>query len=303
MAKLSGFATMRSVLLVGLTIVASAVALVNPSLGYHEAVGIPQAARIKAFEEQYHASVKEGQNERIVGGAVANTDAYPHLAGLIISLLNIAGNSVCGSSLLSANRLVTAAHCWFDGRNQAWQFTVVFGSHWLFFGGTRISTTQVVLHPQWNAATLANDVAVIYLPSNVGFTAAIQPIALPSTTQLWETFAGEWGVAAGYGMTSDQQTGVTTSTVVSHVTLQVITVAQCQATFGFWALDSNICTNGAGGVGICGGDSGGPLTVVRNGQNILVGISSFVAAAGCQLGFPSAFARVTSFYSFIIQNL
>lgn len=91
-------------------------------------------------------------------------------AGLVINLVNIAGNSVCGSSLLTANRLVTAAHCWFDGVNQAWQFTVVLGTQYLFFGGTRISTSTVITHQQWTPSTLANDVAIIYLPTSVFFS-------------------------------------------------------------------------------------------------------------------------------------
>lgn len=67
------------------------------------------------------------------------------------------------------------------------------------------------------------------------------------------------------------QAGVSINAVVSHVNVQVITVAQCQATFGaVFVQASTICTNGAGGVGICGGDSGGPLIVHRNGVPILV---------------------------------
>lgn len=59
--------------------------------------------------------------------------------------------------------------------------------------------------------------------------------------------------------------------MVSQVNLQVITVAQCRAVFGStFVRDSNICTNGAGGVGICRGDSGGPLVINRNGQLTLV---------------------------------
>ncbi|XP_063538437.1 brachyurin-like [Cydia strobilella] len=300
------------VLLVGLALIVAAAAAAasvlptaEPVLGYHDAVGIPHAAKIKAVEDRYFANQDEDvpMDPRIVGGVVAATGGHPYLAGLVISLLNVVGQSACGSSLLSANRLVTAAHCWNDGVRQAWQFEVVLGSSWLFIGGTRISTSQVVMHPSWNPSTLANDVAMIYLPTNVAFSTIIQPIALPSTTQLWDPFVGLWSTASGYGKTSDLQTGVSTASVVSQVSLQVISVAQCQLTFGHWILDSTLCTNGIGGVGICGGDSGGPLVVNSNGQNILVGISSFVAAAGCQLGHPSAFARVTSFYSFIVSHL
>lgn len=96
-------------------------------------------------------------------------DYFPQ-GGLVISLVGVVGNSVCGSSLVTSNRLVTAAHCWFDGNRQAWQFVVVLGSQFLFSGGTRIATTNVIVHPQWTPSTLANDVAVIFLPTNVLFT-------------------------------------------------------------------------------------------------------------------------------------
>lgn len=73
------------------------------------------------------------------------------------------------------------------------------------------------------------------------------------------------------------QVGIGTNAVISQVNLQVITEAQCRAVFGHFILPSTICTNGAGGVGICGGDSGGPLLLNRNGQNILVSIIYFKA--------------------------
>lgn len=41
---------------------------------------------------------------------------------MLIDLIGINGRSVCGVSLLTPNRLATAAHCWFDGTRQAWQF-------------------------------------------------------------------------------------------------------------------------------------------------------------------------------------
>lgn len=88
-------------------------------------------------------------------------------AGLLISFVNIAGTSACGASLITSNRLVTAAHCWYDGFNQASQFVVVLGTSFLFSGGTRIATNQVFMHPDWSSWFFANDIAMIYLPINV----------------------------------------------------------------------------------------------------------------------------------------
>uniref|UniRef100_A0A1E1WL73 Peptidase S1 domain-containing protein n=1 Tax=Pectinophora gossypiella TaxID=13191 RepID=A0A1E1WL73_PECGO len=303
---------MRALLLFSLGLVAVVTgreAPVMPLLNYHETVGIPLAKSIKDAEDAIHSPVsgRSAQNDSnmfIVGGVIATADAHPYLAGLVISLVGIAGNSACGSSLLTTNRLVTAAHCWTHGTMQAWQFTVVLGSQFLFYGGTRIATSQVIVHPQYVSQFLMNDVAMIYLPTHVTFSVSVQPVALPSGTQLWDTFAGQWATAAGYGKTSDQQAGVSTSTQISQVTVQVITFADCLRVFGSsFVYDSTLCTSGTGLVGVCGGDSGGPLHIFQNGQRVLIGISSFVAGTGCQLGHPSGFARVTSFYGFITQHL
>jgi secreted trypsin-like serine protease len=47
------------------------------------------------------------------------------------------------------------------------------------------------------------------------------------------------------------------------------------------------------------GDSGGPLVIEIDGAYNLVGIASFGAASGCELGLPAAFTRVTSYLSWI----
>uniref|UniRef100_A0A2A4JKX6 Peptidase S1 domain-containing protein n=1 Tax=Heliothis virescens TaxID=7102 RepID=A0A2A4JKX6_HELVI len=310
---------MRVLLFLGLGLLASASAFVEVNFDYHNEIGIPAAAKIKENEERLLALTLH--ENRIVGGAVAPANAHPYFAGLLISLVGVAGNSVCGSSLISASRLVgvagnsvcgsslisasrlvTAAHCWRDRSNQAWQFLVILGSNQLFSGGTRIATSNVIMHPQYVNANYNNDVAMIILPMSVWFSSNIQPISLPSGWDLWDQFVGNWAVAAGFGKINDQQQAA--STIVSHVNLQVISVAQCQAVFGIEAvISSTLCTNGAGGIGVCGGDSGGPLVLNRNGFPTLIGVTSFVAKDGCQLGHPSAFARVTSFMSFIQQYL
>ncbi|XP_050344604.1 transmembrane protease serine 9-like, partial [Nymphalis io] len=284
-------------------LVAAVSATVEVSTNYHIDIGIPEATRIKELEDKILANQNNAE-DRIVGGVVAPPNAHPYLAGLLVTFYNHPGTSACGSSLISADRLVTAAHCWdVPGSLFVRQFLVVLGSQFLFSGGTRIPTSNVVIHPEWNAQFLRNDVAIIYLPYRVSFSSAIQPIALPHNN-LWDSFVAETATAAGYGKTNDAQTGVSVNSVVSHVNLRVISVQQCRNVFGWnFVQESTLCTDGFGGIGICGGDSGGPLVVNRNGQNILVGISSFVAQAGCQLGHPSAFARVTSFYDFIMQHM
>uniref|UniRef100_A0A2H1X2F7 SFRICE_026127 n=1 Tax=Spodoptera frugiperda TaxID=7108 RepID=A0A2H1X2F7_SPOFR len=97
----------------------------------------------------------------------------------------------------------------------------------------------------------------------------------------------------------------TAENILSYVTLQVIDNADCEPLV---VTPENICTSGIGPVGhigICSGDSGGPLiTLDFNGNPILIGITSFRSRAkGCEGGAPSGFTRVTSFMDFIISNL
>ncbi|XP_047534171.1 brachyurin-like [Vanessa atalanta] len=294
---------MRCSVVVGFCLVVAVSATVEVSTNYHIDIGIPEATRIKEAEEKILAN-QDNVNERIVGGVVSPPNAFPYLAGLLVTFFNNPGTSACGSSLISADRLITAAHCWdVPGSLFVRQFVVVLGSQFLFSGGTRIPTSNVVVHPQYDPNFYTNDIAIIYLPYRVSFSTTIRPIALPHNN-LWDSFVGQVATAIGYGKTNDAQTGISVNSVVSHVSLRVISVQQCRAVFGWnFVHESTLCTDGFGGIGICGGDSGGPLVVNRNGQEVLVGVSSFVARAGCQLGHPSAFARITSFYNFILQHM
>ncbi|KAJ8719661.1 hypothetical protein PYW08_011836 [Mythimna loreyi] len=262
----------------------------NAAYGYLLNVGIPEGERIKAAEEKFLSS-------RIVGGVPAGPGQYPYQAGLLLSIIGIDGTGVCGGSLISANRVITAAHCWTDGINQVWRITVVLGSTTLFSGGTRLDSSVVAMHPDWTPALVRNDVAVIYLPSSVQFSANIAPIGLPTGSS---DFAGTSAIASGFGLTSD---GGTISGGLNHVRLNVIANSACSFAFPLILQPSNLCTSGVGGVGACSGDSGGPLVGTENGKDVLIGVVSFGSASGCQVNLPSVFARVTSFVSFFNQHL
>ncbi|CAH4031445.1 unnamed protein product [Pieris brassicae] len=263
------------------------------AFNYHENIGIKEATRIKQLEEAI-----DFDGSRIIGGSLSSLTQTPHLGGLSILLTN-RRTSVCGSSLLSNTKAVTAAHCWSDGRNQALQFTVVLGALRLFQGGVRITTNNVVMHPQWNPNTASNDVAVITM-NRVDFNNNIQPIALASGNN---EYVGTWATAAGYGATSDSQSGIPNNTARRHVNLRVISNAECRRTFSFIA-SSVICVETQSGrASTCGGDSGGPLDIGSGNSRTLIGITSFGHISGCQRGHPAGFARVTSFRSWITSRL
>ncbi|KAM3961476.1 transmembrane protease serine 9-like [Aphomia sociella] len=269
----------------------------HTAYGYLTKYGIPEGERIRKAEEAYLSDPS-----RIVGGIPAALGQYPYQAGLISDIVGISGRGVCGGSLISNSRVLTAAHCWYDGINQGWRFTVILGSTLLFSGGTRLESSAVVTHPNYLPLLVRNDIAVIYLPTSVPTSATISPISLPSGPELLEDFAGSSAIASGFGLTSDNG-GIGNDQFLSFVSLNVITNSACSLAFPLIVQDSNICTSGIGGVGTCNGDSGGPLVVVRNNRQILIGVTSFGSAFGCQANLPAAYARVTSFVDFITQHI
>ncbi|KAM3961472.1 ovochymase-like [Aphomia sociella] len=264
--------------------------------GYHLKVGIPEAARIKKLEEEAQNSET---NQRIVGGAVTDISQVPYQVGLVMQVL-IIFQSVCGGSVISNTRVLTAAHCYFDGIITAQSITAVFGSNFLFTGGVRVTHQDISVHPNWNPFTISNDIAVIRVPS-VAYTNVIQPIALPSGNEVNNNFVGESVLASGYGLTTDGGS-ISVNQRLSSVTLPVITNSECFNVYGATIQDSILCTSGNGGQGTCSGDSGGPLVASSAGRNILVGVVSFGARAGCEAGLPAGYARVTSYVSWILTR-
>lgn len=151
--------------------------------------------------------------------------------------------------------------------------------------------------------TLDNDIGMIYLataPRNLLTTYApgvIRGITLPSSSDTSLTFAGNTATTSGFGKISNTQG----STLLRYAQVPVISNTECSRYYRI--LGSVVCISTSNGRSTCNGDSGGPLTVSLRGQNVLVGVTSFVSSAGCTSGYPAGFARVTSFLPWINNNI
>ena len=100
-----------------------------------------------------------GVSPLIIGGETAEEGQFPWAAALFID-----SAWFCTGTLISSSYLLTAAHC-VDG---AAYFDIVLGSVDIRDPSDhRVEVTSYsgVVHPQWNANLLTNDIALIQLPS------------------------------------------------------------------------------------------------------------------------------------------
>ena len=111
---------MRALLLVSLALVASASAFVEVGTGYHQEVGIPTAERIRLAEEKIIAEA--ATDDRVVGGAVAPSNAHPYFVSHLFFFKKLHYNRNCQNPHLSSLIIFS---CLFKMRNELTQYTCV----------------------------------------------------------------------------------------------------------------------------------------------------------------------------------
>ncbi|KAK9720325.1 Trypsin [Popillia japonica] len=229
---------------------------------------------------------------KIVGGAEVERNSIPYQVALILTHPQY--TFLCGGSLISRRFVLTAAHCVEDVISGE----VILGAHRyeeIEEGQVRVQATKFHIHSGWNASFFINDIATIELDEEVELSDKIQLINLPSRADASNTFANERGRVSGWGIYSDE--AGTLSPVLRAVDVYVMTNSDCNDLLGV-IQPSHVCIAGTGGVGSCGGDSGGPFVV----GDKLIGQVSFGVVLGCELGWPSVFTRITSFLDWIEAN-
>ncbi|XP_001861478.2 brachyurin [Culex quinquefasciatus] len=237
---------------------------------------------------------------RITNGQEATPGQFPYQIALLSTFGG--GTGLCGGSVLTNNFILTAAHC----VQNAMGGTAIMGAHnrinneatqqRIAFGVNGIN-----IHAGYTPTNIRNDIATVRLNSPITFNDRVQPVRIPAHGDNRQ-FAGLTGTVSGFGRTSDASQA--TSAVVMFTSNPIMTQADCLASWGNNAnliQAQNICMSGAGGRSACNGDSGGPLSVAEGGT-LQVGIVSFGSAAGCSIGMPSVYVRVTHFLEWIQAN-
>ncbi|XP_055910849.1 uncharacterized protein LOC129945214 [Eupeodes corollae] len=240
--------------------------------------------------------------ERIFGGTMAKPNAFPYQAGMMLQRAQ--GLYWCGGSLISDEYILTAAHC-VDAVRRA---LIFLGAHEIRNrdedGQKRIEVTKrnFLIHPEWNARRLRNDIALVKLPEPITFTERIQPIALPRRSYEYKDFSEKLAIASGWGRYAPGVHAI--SNTLRYVRLRIIDVETCSRSFPFTYQSTNICTSGMNGKSTCHGDSGGPLVVRKKSskKRILIGLTSFGSVFGCDKGYPAAYTKIVSYLDWILDE-
>jgi trypsin len=257
------------------------------------AAGVLAAASLGAVAVAGSASAAQtpgGPTNRIVGGTVAHTADTPWAIQLSNSGSPDATGEYCGSTLVAANKIVTAAHCTTE---PASTYTAIQGRDVLSdkSTGKESKISNIWVDPQYGQQP-GHDVAVLTLATPFD---GVPTLALE--TDKAADKVGAASIVYGWGDTE----GTGPADTFQKVDVPVLGDAYCAKAYASegYTADGEICAGYAeGGKDSCQGDSGGPL--VLNGR--LFGVVSW--GVGCaDAGNPGVYAEVATYAAELQQQI
>jgi secreted trypsin-like serine protease len=226
----------------------------------------------------------------VIGGSPTTIAQYPwqvHVSDIFLSF-------TCGGSLIDRRWVVTAAHC-VVGEEPT---SVLVHSGFTYVSqmttGNGIQASNVYVHPGYNEATSANDIALIELssPSTAG-----TPIRL--FTDGGAPAAGATAYISGWGRMSTVGPSLPDQLQAAALAVEASPGQACGTWGSLYDPWTMMCAGGAGDTGGCNGDSGGPLALPTASGWRLAGVVSY-GRPGCLNSWdPTVFTRVSAFVPWI----
>ncbi|CAK1547338.1 unnamed protein product [Leptosia nina] len=226
---------------------------------------------------------------RIVNGNEAPDGGIPYQVSL-----RLGGSHFCGGSILKAEWILSASHC-FDRIRYVQYITALVGTNDLKSGGDEVKIDKIVKHPDYVQKQYKNDIALLKTLQRITFNERVKPIPLPEQ----DTEPGANLLVSGWGQTKENPAEFPDKLQMLNVT--AISVEECKNQLGkFIPIDeTKLCTSKQEGTSACSGDSGGPLVE----GTVLVGVASFVVTPCATFDYPDGYTRVFQYKDWITKNI
>ncbi|XP_012936004.2 trypsin alpha-3 [Aplysia californica] len=236
--------------------------------------------------------VPAAAGSRVVNGDNAERGSAPY----IVSLQAVVANKsyhICGGSIISRTKILTAAHCLVYWGRFPHQVGVGFRNLEVGANATGAAVIQVKsveIHDEYHhdlSKGIPNDIAILELASPVPHSKWVQVIDMAKSDD--GDFEDEECILHGWGRLS---AGGVSPTILQNATFTGVSYNECRALFAAVSIQvrwSNFCAFNYP-KSECTGDSGGPL--VCRGK--LVGVVSW-GLSNCSGCFPGVYARVAAF--------
>uniref|UniRef100_A0A1A9WSE0 Lectizyme n=1 Tax=Glossina brevipalpis TaxID=37001 RepID=A0A1A9WSE0_9MUSC len=227
---------------------------------------------------------------RIVRGRNATLGQFPYMVSL-----RYRNSHICGGSIISANYILTAAHCVtteIDGEifdTAPRQLSIRAGSLRRNAEGIIVQVAEYTKYPGYHG--LLGDIAVVRLVQPLNFTDHIRSINLTESNppDFVRVLTAGWGRLFEDGP-RPRFLQFTSMSVLSHGVCSILNPAMNESLLCL--LPNRPALNG-----VCNGDSGGPA--VYDGQ--LIGVANYIRG-NCGARHPDVFASVAHYANWIREN-